>query len=454
MGGICHALELTVTPGSLLSKKEDLRYCKDATLVLKGNADVRDLEQLRFLTECVKTLDMKDLHIDAYNSSPQDIMGVSEFNANEIPPYAFLGSLFENVILPSNTSAIGRHAFAGSNISRIDIPNSLNRIDDFAFLDCDNLNEINISTVNEFGDGVFKGCKSLRSADISSHLTSVPSSMFDGCVLFESAIPPSVYEIGAYSYRNTALETLELKNVKKIGAYAFSDMPYLKSVLLNDEFDVDVSEGVFFNDRMILSLPRINNDLAPLLYSHSGGHVRYSISAAIIGEGAFSNMTNLDTAILGANVRQIQKDAFRNTTGLKTIDVTSLGTTMPSVDASSFSGLENENGRYDIKLNVLPDTEEEWKQHPVWGLFDVAAHYTGLSTSIEEVADISITNSRNIIWVKAVYPLDLVEIFNVGGECVFRSQSGVNEIGVDVDLSEPKIVRVVSGGVLKIVKVF
>lgn len=447
------ALELTLTPGALSANLEQLRYMKDDALILSGNANVTDLELLKYVPQSVSRLDMSGLSLNAYKYASGNYMGITDFAENELPPYIFVGANFSEIILPSNLEIIGQHAFAGSAVENMQIPASVADIRDFAFADCDKISTVDISKVRSLGVGVFKGCDALTQAVLPSQITYVPDYTFDGCLSFANAVPLSVTNIGDYAYRSTAFEILHLENVKEIGEYSFADMPNLRTVIFSDDFVVKTSTGSFFNDPAIASLPRINSDLAPLLFSHSSGEARYYINSEVIGDGAFANATGVDTIHLGTGVRQIQKNAFRNVSTLDMIDVKSLAAKVPEVDEASFSGLENDNGRYDIKLNIAPGTENAWKEHPVWSLFNIGAFYTGVDTPLVSDVEIAISHGDNFIRVRSSANIDLLEIYSTDGKCLNTVKGADSEISVDCDLSEPVIVRAFSGGIVKIEKI-
>ncbi len=91
MAATSHALEITLTPGSLRSELPALVNTQDRSLVLKGRADVTDLALLKNMSRAVTTLDMSGLRIAAYTYTDGDYLGSVSFSDDEIPPRGICG---------------------------------------------------------------------------------------------------------------------------------------------------------------------------------------------------------------------------------------------------------------------------------------------------------------------------------------------------------------------------
>lgn len=116
---------------------------------------------------------------------------------------AFLGCfrLAEAELAPS-VRLIDDGAFYGCKaLSKITLPERLRRIGESAFFGCESIEEMNIpESVTAIGSGAFMGCTALKEVKMSSAVTSIERWCFAGC---------------------SSLKTIDLANVKSVGANAF-----------------------------------------------------------------------------------------------------------------------------------------------------------------------------------------------------------------------------------------
>lgn len=449
------ALNITLTPGEISTKLPELVNTQDKSVKISGKADVRDLIMLKQLSKTVESLDMTDLDIAAYTYKDGDYMGTKVFAAGELPPYMLAGSGISAVNLPKTLRIVGEGAFMASAIKEIEFPASVTKIGDFAFANADALKSARLQSNATLGIGVFKDCDVLTHVVMDKNVQEIPQSMFDGCFSFSDELPASVTKVGDYAYRGTAVKSLDLTNLSKIGNYAFADMKNLESVKMNNHQDIEMGTGAFLNDLLIAYLPTFDSDVTTASFSHTGGQLTATIHSENIGEAAYANNKTLDTIYLGSKVKYIGAHAFRNDTNLKLVDVSSLGTTTPEVDPDAFSGLLNEEGRYDIDLNIdNVENAKEWSKHPVWGLFNIGHFTDGLDNIMAEGnADITVYRTGTSIYATSTLPIDYIGVFNLNGLVLGESKTAGTEIQLtDLPETDVMIVKVVSGGVTKIVK--
>lgn len=457
LGLVCisaSALNINLQPGGMNESYADLRNTEDAILVLSGSADVRDLALLKNMSESVKTVDMSALSIAAYTFTDGDYMGRTSFEAGEIPPYMMTGATVNSIILPSTCRVIGESAFVASQIESIEFPQSLEKVSDFAFANADRLKSAHFKNKVTFGIGVFKDCDLLSDVVIDYAITSIPESMFDGCVSFKSEIPASVSTVGAFAYRGTALESVDLSNITEIGNYSFADMKNLSSIIMDATGNLKMGKGAFFNDGALELLPVFESDLSQTAFAHTSGNMKNVIQSANIGAGAYANNSDMDTVVFGPAVKYIGSHAFRNNSALDLVDVEQLGTSMPEVEADAFSGLANSEGRYDIKLNVEEGTEDTWNAHPVWSLFNVGHYTVGVDDIVAgEGVSVSVRKEGLGVYVGSTHDIDYVGVFSVNGMVLHEAAPASMSYSIaEIPASEVVVVKVISGGISKIVK--
>lgn len=267
------ALRLDVKPGTLADNIGPLRNTSDTELVLSGTANVTDLALLRDMSRAVKTLDMSALRILAYTYADGEYMGRKAFSADEIPPYMLIGSSISTVKFPATVRIIGESAFAASELGQLDIPATVETIGDNAFANCAALVNVTVSKTVSFGKGVFKDCRSLKGVEFGYSIAEIEA-MFDGCSSYTAALPESVTAIGDYAFRGAGLETVDLRAVESIGAFAFAEMPNLSEVIIGMDELISVGSGAFFNDRSIADLPNWEGVLPDLALASTASTAR------------------------------------------------------------------------------------------------------------------------------------------------------------------------------------
>lgn len=452
--GVAHALQLRVSPGKFFEQIPAIESTTDKMLVLNGSANASDLLLLSKLSRSVETLDMSGLTVEAFVFPDEMTTGKKVYVDGELPAYMLAGTGIKNVMLPENTIEIGEGAFSSSGLNSINIPQTVSKIGNYAFASCTDLTNATLASDTQLGIGLFKDCTALKTVKFEYPVAYIPASMFDGCVMYSQEIPSSVRTIGDYAFRKTALKTLNLSHISEIGEYAFADMPDLVSVSFSEAGAINLGSGAFFNDRGLETLPAFMSELPKLAMAQTIGKSEVVIRSSVIGEAAYANNPNLDTLTLGAEVRTIEKNAFRNLKGLKLVDVCRLKSNVPEVDEDAFSGLLSDSGSYDIGLNVVKGTESAWKAHPVWSLFKIGQYETGIDTpAYPDESDIKVSRDKSAARVSSMSEIDFIGIYSVDGTLLYEDSPGATDVTItDLPISEILIFKVKSGSTVKVVK--
>lgn len=447
------ALTLRVTPGTMADNLSDLRNTTDTELKLTGSANVTDLVLLRDMSRAVRKLDMSGLRIVAYTYAEGDYAGRKSFHADEIPPYMLMSSSVTEFVFPTSVQTIGTSAFASSALTSVAVPSSVTTIDSNAFANCPNLSTATVSGPVTLGNSVFKDCKSLRGVNFGYGITKFPEAMFDGCMSYTASLPESVTTVGDYAMRGTALESLDLRNVTVVGAFAFADMPRLTEITVCTDDHMDVGRGAFFNNPALETLPNWDGVLSDIVLANTRGAGSLTVSYEVIPEGAYANNSAVTELKLTETVRELKSHAFRNMTSLNQVDVTKLGKNMPEIAADSFSGLENSEGRYDVTLNVEKGTNGTWEEHPVWGLFQIRNMDSGIVDTVTGSADIRVRRSGDAVTISSTDPIEFAGVYTVGGVTLHESRPMSESCVIDdIDPSAIVIVKIESAGTAKVVK--
>ncbi len=212
----------------------------------------------------------------------------------------------ESVYFPDTVTEIGESAFNEcTGLSRIDLPTSLVKIDKHAFFQCSSLTDVIFEydeetgemVTEEIGEGAFFGCTSLKSIEIPGTVTKLGDYVFGSCTALESvSLGFGLTEIpNQMCWQCTALDTILIPdNIKRIGRKAFQYDSGLTYVGSEEELKIDVIDDEAFESCSSLE------DI--------------SLRPARIGKEAFSETTSLKSLDVLSNAESIGDNAFNNAT--------------------------------------------------------------------------------------------------------------------------------------------
>ena len=272
-----------------------------------------------------------------------------------IPEYAFNGcSNLQNIDL-SNCTSIGSSAFNGcSKIKHLNL-NKCAYISSNAFSNC-GLENIDFSATKTIEGYAFSGCSCLTKVTGLKLVKLLPAGIFYGCHKLSSIDLSTIESLGASCMSGTAIERVELPNLKSWDYGVFEDCKKLTSVTFPVTID-NIPTRAFWNCE----------NLSTIDLSH----------CSIIGGGALYNCTSL-TDIKLFNVKQTEW-----TTGYENYQSCKVGSFMncnnlTSVDLGSIQKLGDRAfyGCTSLKKITLPSTITNLG----WECFDGATIVTSMAT--------------------------------------------------------------------------
>ena len=264
------------------------------------------------------------------------------------------------ISIPSSIKTIGISAFEGCSLTSIILNEGLTSIGESAFRHCGSLESIEIpNTVTTMGGGVFHDCKKIKSIKLSKSLKSLPSSFCSNCSSLTEIviIPNSVTSIGDWAfYGCSSLTSLTIPSgVTTVGNNTFNNLPALQSIVLYSA----PKNMLFFQ---CSALTHITWNVESEVYSQRPfDRIKNQILSFTIGEDVeyvpaniCDGMTNLESIVIPANIKQIGSHAFANCNKLTLV---TWNATNSKIDDAIFQNTASKIKCFNFgeSVNIIPD---------------------------------------------------------------------------------------------------
>ncbi|MBQ2167739.1 MAG: leucine-rich repeat domain-containing protein [Prevotella sp.] len=219
-----------------------------------------------------------------------------------------LGS--NNTIIPNNVTGIAQYAFAGlKELKSLSLPNSVTRIEEYAFAATSNLTDVRFSDSLTFlGDFAFynSGLTTIRLPNSLRHIGDFAflfcgdsPSYFPGPL----TLPDSMDYMGRGAFWNSKITSAVIpKNLKSIREGTFYNCRFLTSVTI-PETVINMADSAF------LGCGRLSDVTI------------HGSSLQSIGHSAFKDCTGLSSINVPNSVREIGDSAFLRCKGLSSINI-------------------------------------------------------------------------------------------------------------------------------------
>lgn len=304
---------------------------------------------------CLKLKSVGDIsHCESIGSRAfsgcRSLTSVDLSSCKTLESYAFAScSALESVGSTKLLTNIPESAFSGcSNLQNIDLSNCTS-IGSNAFSYC-GLEEIDLTAVKVIEANAFESCRKLAKVTGLRLIKSLPNGTFNRCCNLSTIDLSGIESLGEYCMRGTAIESINLQNLKNWNSDVFAECKQLTNVVLPESLTsipvrafyrcdklstIDLSHctviggGAFYR---CTSLTHIDLASVTLLESvkgrnyYSNGDKEYILPADVFG--SFTDCKNLTSVSLSC-CKKIGDRAFKGCTSLEKIilpeTVTNLG---------------------------------------------------------------------------------------------------------------------------------
>ena len=377
-----------------------------------------------------------------------DTIGISD--------YAFYGKGIVGINLPSSLKYIGANAFENCNkltevifadngvletiesyafartaLTSVSIPETVKTIGSDAFYDCDKLTEVNFAdngVLETIGSYAFAHTE-LTSISIPETVKAIGNYAFYNCDGLTEVIfaDNGVLEtIESYAFARTALTSVNIpETVKTIGNRAFDSCKNLTNITVEPENTVYKSDGnclIRITDNVLLKgcknsvIPNYITIIGEGAFSNISNLTSITIPYGVeeIGDYAFSYCSSLTSVILPSSVTAIGKDAFYYCSNLSEIE---LPDSVISLGEYAFGRCEN------LIEVTLPDNLVVLKKNTFYGCS--ALSNIVISENLETIENDAFSGCYNLTVINI--PKNVVSI----GRGVFYDCRNLTAINVD-----------------------
>ena len=373
-------------------------------------------------------------------------------SAIEEAAFAYCRNL-KNFVMPESLTAIGEGAFEGCiSLTKMELPDNLQTVGDAAFDSCTGLESVSFGNkLKDFGLDTFWGCSSLVNVTIdeaNETFVAIDNVVYarqgamspDGMVLLwcpagrqtSVTIPDGVSSIyiGAFCECKN-LESVEIPNsVQEIGDQAFDGCISLTEIALPENLS-RVGEDVFYDCKKLSKVTFAKNtrlkEIGECMFYGCISLETFIVpdSITLINSGAFAGCENLSTVTIGSKVKILESGAFQGCTSLKYIYCKPV--TPPSTEMYSDGVYTFEQSVYSTAMLHVPvGSAYNYKAADIWKYFEIIVEtdFAGVEDAVASDGGVKVFAADGTIVVGGVADGTMVEVYGIGGGCVYRGTAG------------------------------
>lgn len=245
------------------------------------------------LTSVVLPTSVKSLGSNAFSCDNLTSITVGGPSLTEFPSGVFKTTNLTSLTLNEGVKKIGTSAFSNSKLTTVVLPNSLTEIGNSAFASCSQLASVTLgSGLLKIGEDAFRNCPNLVTGDLPNSITYIGDHAFSLCnkLTDKLSFGNNITYIGIGAFGNLPIASLHLPSGVTVGSAAFAGCDQIQTL----NVAVPSITTTDFSTKKVVTLILRNG-------------------VQSIGDGAFSESTNLFTADLPNSLRTIGNYAFANT---------------------------------------------------------------------------------------------------------------------------------------------
>ncbi|MDO4390365.1 MAG: leucine-rich repeat protein [Clostridia bacterium] len=167
---------------------------------------------------------------------------MADYLAGKVRPWNSYASKITKLIVENGVSSVGsRTCYNFTALTDISLADTVTDIGEFSFSECSALVSVDLSNVTSIRPNALRGDRALSDIQLSHDLKVIDYQAFrdSGADNSSISIPASVTEIGFGAFNGAKFtNVLNLPNVKKVGACAFSNSKFAAVVLTNAELEI------------------------------------------------------------------------------------------------------------------------------------------------------------------------------------------------------------------------
>jgi hypothetical protein len=366
-----------------------------SSLKITGTMDARDFRYLRDNLVALKSLDLSEVVIIAYQGSEGTANGYMLYPNDEIPLYAFYhperyqgNKSITNIVLPNSAKVVGEFAFMDcSSLMNVKYSDSIEFIGDYGFSKCISLKEIRLSSnIRQLGNYSFSGCTNLETVILSDSLRIIGDNCFDFCKNLKTVEFSSPLEhIGHYAFWQcvSLKEIVMPSSVTSMGGNVFAICTSLERVVLPDHLTSIRSYTFAYNYKLKdINIPASTREIGSYAFigCESLQNIIFPDSLEIIREWAFTHCLQLDSIAIPSSVNYIGYAAFAGCSELRVIMAIREEPIVMGVDDIVFNDVNTST----CKLIVPFGTKSKYEVAEVWKDFYNISEMPEFRVSIKE----------------------------------------------------------------------
>ena len=232
---------------------------------------------------------------------------MADYRAGSVRPWKDYASKITKLIVEDGVSSVGsRTCYNFTVLTDISLADTVTDIGEFSFSECRALVSVDLSNVTSIRPNALRGDRALSDIRLSRDLKVIDYQAFrdSGADNSSISIPASVTEIGFGAFNGAKFtNVLNLPNVKKVGACAFSNSKFAAIVLTNAELEIvsgkeengndEYDDSVFSNNKAVFytSVPSVMDKLYDNNRENNFGIIACTNGGSFASEAVFGGFT-------------------------------------------------------------------------------------------------------------------------------------------------------------------